>query len=135
MRILVAPIVVATLALAGALPAAAQSKPAFDKGTSVGAATARDHATERSSYTQKAQDEVSIWQQKLQNFNTKAETRATAAETVAAKDLESAWTETKTASSQLDTAGEKDWDSAKASFQTASHKLAVAWQKLNPKDK
>jgi hypothetical protein len=58
-----------------------------------------------------------------------------AAETVAAKDLESAWTETKTASSQLDTAGEKDWDSAKASFQTASHKLAVAWQKLNPKDK
>jgi hypothetical protein len=133
MKILIAPLVIAALALASTLPAAAQSKP--DNGTSVGMATTHDPAADRNSYTQKAQGEMHMWEQKLQDFNAKAETKATAAETSASKDLDSAWAETRTASSQLETVSEKDWDSAKASFQTASHKLAVAWQKVNPKDK
>jgi len=123
------------LALAGVSPAAAQSKPASDKGTSVGVATTPDPAAERSSYTQKAQDEVRIWEQKLQDFNAKVQASASQAKASATKDLNDAWAQTKTASARLETAGEKDWDNAKASFQTASHKLAVAWHKLNPADK
>lgn len=140
MRILIAPIVIGLLALAGAAPAAAQSTP--DKGTPVGAATTHDPAAERNSYTNHARGEMDMWERKLHDFNAKVETNATEAKTSAAKDLDSAWTETKTAWSQLvhvglnvGTAGENDWDSAKASFQTASDQLAAAWQKVNPKDK
>jgi hypothetical protein len=135
MRLFIAPMLLGTLALTGVSPAAAQSKPVSDKGTSVGVATARDPAAERSSYTQKAQDEVRIWEQKLHDFDAKVQASASGAKASAAKDLDDAWAQTKTASARLETAGEKDWDSAKAAFQTASHKLAVAWHKLNPADK
>jgi len=131
MKIFFAPIVIGILALAGVAPAVAQSTP--DKGT-VGAATTHDPAADRNSYTQKAQGEMLIWEKKLQDFNAKAETKATAARTSASRDLDSAWNETKTAWSQLGTTSEKDWDSAKASFQAASRKLAAAWHKVNPKD-
>jgi hypothetical protein len=133
MKILVAPIVIGMLV--GVLPATAQSKPLSDKGTSVGVATPHDSAAERNSYNQQAQGEVKIWQTRLNDFNAKLGTKATAAEANASKDLDSAWTKTKTAANQLETAGEKDWGSAKASFQTATNKLTVAWQKVSSKDK
>jgi len=131
MKILFAPIVIGMLALAGAAPAAAQST--SGKGT-VGIAATRDPVADRNSYTQKAQGEIHIWEKKLQDFNAKVETKATAAQTSASRDLDSAWDATKTAWSRLGTASEKDWDGAKASFQTASRKLAAAWHKVNPKD-
>jgi hypothetical protein len=133
MKILIAPLVIGMLVLAGASPAAAQSKPASDRGVSVGVATTRDSTAERSNYKQRAQDETRIWQQKLDDFDAKV--KATEAQTSASKDLDDAWTQTKTASARLETAGEADWGSAKVSFQTASHKLAVAWQKVNPAEK
>jgi hypothetical protein len=135
MRFFIAPMLLGTLALAGVSSAAAQSKPQPDKGTSVGLATTRDPAAERNSYTQKAQDEVRIWEQKLQDFNAKVQASASRAKAGATKDLNDAWAQTKTASARLETAGEKDWASAKTSFQRASHKLTVAWHKLNPADK
>jgi hypothetical protein len=135
MRIFIAPFTIATLAFAGALPAAAQSKSATDQGVSVGVATTRNAAAERSSYTQQAQDETRIWQQKLYDFDVRMQTKAAEAQTSAAKDLDSAWAETKAASARLETAGERDWDSAKASFKTASANLAVAWHNVNPADK
>lgn len=135
MKIFLAPLVIGTLALASASPAAAQSKPSSDQGVSVGVATTRDSTAERSSYKQQAQDETRIWQQKLDNFDAKVKTKATDAQASASKDLDDAWTQTKLASARLETAGEADWDSAKVSFQTVSHKLAVAWQKVNPADK
>ena len=135
MRVFIAPLLLGTLALAGASPAAAQSKPASNQGISVGVAPARDAAAERESYTQKAQGEVRIWQQKLHDFDAKAQVKATEAQASASKDLDRAWTETKTASARLETAGEKDWDSAKVEFKTASDKLAVSWHKVNPADK
>ncbi len=140
MRIFIAPIVIGLLALAGAAPAAAQSKP--DKGTSVGAATTDDPAAERNSYTNHAQGEMQMWEQKLRDYNAKQKTNATEAQTSASKNLDSAWTETKTAWTQLvhvglnvGTAGPNAWTSAQANFQTASQKLAAAWQKANPEDK
>lgn len=132
MKILIAPIVIATLALAAASPAVAQSKAGSDQSTSVGMATTRDAAAERESYMQRAQGEVRIWQQKLHDFEAKVQGKATEAETNASKELDGAWSETKTAYARLETVGEKDWDSAKASFKTASNKLDVAWHKLTP---
>ena len=134
MRILIAPIMIGMLAVAN-VPAAAQSKPLNDKGTSVGVAANHDPAGERNSYTQQAKGEMRIWEQKLQDFNAKVEAKATQTQTTTSKDLDNAWTKTKTAWTQLETAGENDWNSGKASFQRASHKLGVAWQKVNPKDK
>jgi hypothetical protein len=135
MRLFIAPIAIGMLAVAGASPAAAQSKPATNQGTSVGMSTTRDAAAERNSYTQRAQDEVRVWERKLHDFDGKAEVKATDAKASASKDIDDAWAQTKTAFASLETAGEKDWDNAKASFQTASDKLAVAWKRVNPADK
>jgi hypothetical protein len=135
MKVFFTPMMIGMLALASASPAAAQSKPASAPSMSVGMSTTRDAASERSSYTQQAQDLVRNWERKLHDFEAKAKVKATEAETSASKELDSAWTDTKTASNRLETAGEKDWDGAKASFQTASGKLTVAWHKLNPADK
>jgi hypothetical protein len=135
MRFFIAPIVIGTLALAAASPAAAQSKPASDQGVSVGTANSHNPVAERTSYTQTAQSEMKLWQQKLLDFDAKMQAKATEAKTRASKELDDAWVETKSAYSQLETAGEKDWDSAKVSFKTASAKLAVAWHNVNPADK
>ena len=85
MRILVAPIVIGFLALAGAVPAAAQSSP--DKGTSVGAATADNSAAERNNFTNHAQDEMRMWEQKLHDFNAET-TNASEAQTSVSKKSE-----------------------------------------------
>jgi uncharacterized membrane protein len=133
MKILVAPIVIATLAFGGTSAAVAQTKPgSSDQSTSVGMATTRNAAAERESYTQRAQGEMRIWQQKLSDFDAKVQVKATDAQANASKDLDSAWAETKTASARLETAGEADWASAKASFKAASDRLDVAWRKLTP---
>ena len=131
---------IGALALAGAAPAAAQSKP--EKGTSVGAATTDDPAAERNNFTNHAQDEMRMWEQKLHDYNAKQKTYATEAETSASRNLDSAWTETKTAWTRLvhvglnvGTAGPNAWASAQADFQTAFQKLALTWQKANPEDK
>lgn len=131
MRILTAPIVIGALALAGASPASAQSKPTAAPAISVGTAVSRDWTSERKSYTQQAQHTTRIWQQRLHDFDVKA----TAAQASASKDLHIAWTETKTATSQMETAAAADWDSAKGSYKTATAKLAAAWHKVNPIDK
>lgn len=140
MKIFIALIMIGLLALAGAAPAAAQSK--SDKGTSVGAAATDDPAAERNNFTNHAQDEMRMWEQKLHDFNAKPKTNVTEAQTAASRNLDSAWAETKTAWTQLvhvglnvGTAGPNAWASAQADFQTASQKLAAAWQKANPQDK
>ena len=140
MRIYIAPIVIGLLALAGAAPTAAQST--TDKGISVGATTTGDPAAERNGYTNHAQDEMHMWEQKLHDFNARQNTNASEVQTSASKNLDSAWTDTQTAWTQLvkvglnvGTAGPNAWASAQADFQTASQKLAAAWQEANPEDK
>ena len=134
MDISIVSLVIGTLALAGASPAAAQSKTS-DQSVSVGVAASRDSTAERSSYKQKAHNEIRIWQQKLDDFDAKVQAKTTEAQTTASKDLDDAWTQTKMASSRLETAGDTDWNSAKISFRSASDKLVVAWHKVNPADK
>ena len=134
MKFFIAAIVIGTLAFAAASPVTAQSKPVSEQSVPVRVA-APDQTADRSSYTQRAQEEMRIWQQKLHDFDVKVQAKASEAQTRAAKSLNNAWAQTKTASARLETAGEKDWDSAKLSFKTASAKLAVAWHKVNPADK
>jgi hypothetical protein len=133
MKLFFTSLMIGTLVLSIAPPVSAQSNP--EKGTSVGVATPRDPVAERKRFTQQAQDEVRIWEQKLHDFDTKMQAKATDAQATASKDLDNAWAQTKTAYAGLETAGEKDWYSAKTSFKKASDKLAVAWHKLNPADK
>jgi hypothetical protein len=138
MNYLIATIMIGSLALYGAQPSAAQTRPAAQQTTPVlpsgttAHAVARDAATDRQSFTLKARDEVQAWQKTLADFNAGLAAKATTAQAKASKELESAWAETKAASDRLETAGEKDWTSAKTSFDTASHKLALAWHKFNP---
>ena len=86
----VVPIVIGMLVLAGAVPAAAQSK--NDLNTSVAASNTNDPAAERNNYTNNAQGEMRMWEQKLNDFNARVETGAPEAQTNASKSLDSAWT-------------------------------------------
>jgi hypothetical protein len=133
MKLFIASMTIGMLTVAS--PAAAQSNPASDQGMSVGMSTTRDAAAERSSYTEQARDEVRAWDQKLQDFDAKAQARAIEAKADTSKELDSAWSETRAAFSRLETAGEQDWNDAKASFKAASNNLAVAWYKVNPANK
>jgi hypothetical protein len=133
MKILATAVVMAPLMMFGIMPAASQSDPGT--GASVRLVATHDSTADRETYTQKARDEMQLWQQKLHDFDAKAQAKATDAQTRASKDLDSAWTEAKSASDRLDTAGVKDWSRAKASFQTASHKLDLAWRKIDPDNK
>ena len=85
MKLFFAPMMIGMLALAGASPAAAQSKTESDQSTSVGTSATRDAATERSSYAHQAQDEVQVWQQKLHDFDAKVRVKATETEASASK--------------------------------------------------
>ncbi len=130
MRIVIGPII-ATLALAGVLPAAAQSKPPSDQAP-VRVAATRDPTAARETYLQRARDEMGTWQQKLNDFTTATVAGETAEQAKAKKALDSAWAETKAASARLEAAGAADWERAKAAYSKASHKLAMAWQKVDP---
>lgn len=67
MRFLVGPII-AALALASAVPAAAQSNLGSGSGASARFAAALDSTADREAYTRKARDDMQEWQRKLQAF-------------------------------------------------------------------
>jgi exonuclease VII large subunit len=134
MRLLLAPIVIGTLTIAGAFTATAEAKLASTPFGAVQIA-ALDSTTDRESFTQKARDQMKIWEQKLQDFDAKLQAKSTDAKAKASKNLDSAWAATKAASARLESAGEKDWGNAKSSFNKATAKLASAWHKVNPAEK
>jgi hypothetical protein len=128
MKTLATAIAIGPLIMTGPLPAASQS--GLGSGASVRLVANHDSTADRETYTQKARDEMQLWQQKLHDFDAKARAKASDAHRRAAKDLDSAWTEAKSASDRLDTASERDWSRAKASFQTASTSLTWRGAKL-----
>jgi hypothetical protein len=121
--ILIGPLTLA--ASAGAQPAPGPSSPAHGSAVS-------DTAADRDSYTRKAHDEVRDWQQKLHEFNVKAEAEGKEADRTAKADLNEAWRKTKTASRQLQIASAKGWDVAKADYEKASRDMAETWHKNHP---
>ncbi len=132
MGFLAAATVFGLFALIAALPvAAAQPTVAPAAGTSVRMAAAGDATADRDSYTQKAQDEMQEWRQKLRDFGAKADAKGNEAGDAAKNDLHAAWARAEAASRQLQTASAEGWDSARASFDTASRELADAWHKVH----
>ena len=135
MRMTAASIVIASLMLIGALPAAAgQSDPAPVASTPAGLAAAGDTTTDRASYTQKAREDMQEWQRKLHDFSVRAEANGKEAGSAADTDLTKAWTRTEAASRRLQTVGAEGWDRARTSFEQASRDLAAAWGRVRHPD-
>jgi hypothetical protein len=134
MNISIVPLVIGTLALAGASHAAAQSNPS-DQSVSVGVATSRDSTAQRSCYKQKAHDEIRIWQQKLDDFDAEGTGQDNRGTDDGLERPGRRLDPNQDGSSRLETAGDADWNSAKISFRSESDKLAVAWHTVNPADK
>jgi hypothetical protein len=134
MNISIVPLVIGTLALAGASHAAAQSNPSDQSVWSGWPPPAIRQPKE--AVTSKRRTTRSEFGNKSWTISTrKVQAKTTEAQTTASKDLDDAWTQTKMASSRLETAGNADWNSAKISFRSESDKLAVAWHTVNPADK
>jgi hypothetical protein len=136
MRMRIASIVIGSLVLIGALPAAAgQSTISPSASAHVRLAANGDATVDRDTYMHRARDEMQEWQRRLHSFNEKAEARGERAGNAAEHDLNKAWTKAEAASRKLQTVGSEGWESAKTSFEKASHELAEAWHKIYPEDK
>ena len=133
---LAASIVIGSLVLFGALPAAAgQSTLSPGASAPVRVAANGDPTVDKDTYLQKARNEMQEWRRKLHDFSAKAEGNGKEAGNAAETDLNKAWTRTEAASRRLQTVSAEGWDSAKTSFEKASHELAEAWHKIHPEDK
>jgi hypothetical protein len=135
-RMRTASIVIGSLVLIGALPAAAGQSTFSPSGSApVRLAANGDSTVDRDTYLQKARDEMQEWRRKLHDFSAKAEANGKEAGNAAKTDLNKAWTKTEAASRKLQTAGAEGWDSAKASFEKASRELADVWDKIRSQHK
>jgi uncharacterized membrane protein len=130
MRIITTSIVIGSLMLIGALPAAGQSNPAPATSAPVGLAAGGNTPADRDTYTQQARDEMQKWQRKLHDFSEKAEAKGKEAANAAENDLNAAWTKAEAASRRLQTVGAEGWDRARTSFEQASRDLAAAWGRV-----
>jgi hypothetical protein len=133
-----APTVIAALLLAGAAPPAMALTAAMPPGASDAAfraTPAADEASDRDSFTAKAEAEMHDWQRKLDAAAQSAKAKGEEGKTAASQDLDAAWAKTKAASQRLKTASAAGWDSAKAEFAKASQNLAAEWNKVYPGSK
>ena len=136
MRIIAASIVIGSLALIGALPAAAGQSPlSLGSGNAVRIAAGDYSADDRDSYIRRAHDDVQEWQQKLANFGKRTEAAGKHVGNAAQSDLNAAWTKTEAASHRLENAGADGWESAKIAFEDASDDLADTWHRNVPDNK
>jgi hypothetical protein len=130
MKTLIRGVVIAPLALIGALPAvAASSQRGLPAVANVKMAAADASTTDRSTYAQKARADVKEWRRKLDEFGRTAEAKGKEARKAAMDDLDTAWTKVRDASAKLETAGTASWASAKASFENASDAMSETWKK------
>jgi len=134
MRLIATSIVIGSLMLVSALPAAGQSSTTPAASAPVRSAVGGDTTTGRATYTQKARDDMQEWQRKLHDFRVKAEANGKEAGNAADTDLHKAWIKAEAASRELQTVGTEGWESAKTSFERASHELAEAWHKVRSQE-
>jgi hypothetical protein len=128
---LAASMVIGSLVLFGALPAAA-GRSTLSPGASapVRVAANGDPTVDEDTYLQKARNEMQEWRRKLPDFSAKVEGNGKEAGNAAETDLNKAWTRTEAASRRLQTVGADGWDSAKTSFEEASRELVAAWDRV-----
>ena len=136
MKLRIVSMLIGQVMLIGTLPAVAgQSTFLTDSGARVRLAAVGEPTGDRGTYTQKAQDEIKEWRQKLHSFNEKAKAKGDEASSAAETDLKNAWIKAKNTARNLKSAGAEDWESAKASFENASAELTGAWRKIHPNDR
>lgn len=134
MKILGPALVFAPLMLVGLQPAVAgQPVSLLPSNANIQLADS-DSSADRTSYIQRAKDEMQEWQRKLHSTGEQAEAKTQSASKSAQDELNEAWTKTQAASNRLQTASADGWAGAKSSFEDASRKLAAAWHKVHPED-
>ena len=107
------------LTTAGALPVAGQPAVPAAIGTT----------PDRTTYLQRAEDEMAGWRLKLHGMEDKAEATGQVTATAAEADVRTAWNRTEVAARNMRTATAVEWEDAKSSFEQASRDLQHAWDK------
>jgi outer membrane murein-binding lipoprotein Lpp len=134
MRIVAASVMLGSLVLAGAPPQAAGQS----LGPNAHTLNARmllvadDDDTDRSSFTQHAQDDIHQWQRKVHDFGRQTKAAGQQGANSAKHDLDDAFAKAKVAADQLRTVGADGWHGAKTTYQKASHDLADTWNRIKP---
>jgi len=75
--------------------------------------------------------ELTLWQQRISDFNARAETTATESGQAAKLELAAAWSAVQDTSNALATAGAADWDRAKTAYESAKQALLAKWTKFD----
>jgi len=140
MRNLNTTIIVGTLMLIGALPAAGQvsslaSAPAQTGSAATVPSPAGDEpAAGKDPYIQKAQEQMDEWEQKFDQLDSAVGTGKEVSD--AAEDaLNRAWIEAEATYDELQPAGTEGAPSTRIAFERATQALADAWHKVYPGDK
>jgi len=133
MKTIFASIVIGSLMLFGALPAAAVQP--ISSNTPIQLAAGGDPTADRDTYSQKARDAMQEWWQKLHDFGEKAKAKGQEEGNAAGNELKAAWNKADTEEHKLETASTEGWESAKTSFEKASHDLKELWDKIGSNDK
>lgn len=86
--------------------------------------------TDRSTYTQKAQDDMHQWGQRVHDFGTSVKTAGKQGADVGKHALDAAYDKARTAADGLKTTGKDGWENAKSAFEKAKHDLAETWDRV-----
>jgi hypothetical protein len=129
MRIITVSIVIGSLTLAGALPAAGQSK---SPDPQIQLTTNGNWTADRGTYTRKVRDEMREWRQKLGGLGKAVKVKGREADAAAESGLNAAWINTRAAEHKLQIATAEDWELAKVYFEKTDRELADAWDKARP---
>jgi hypothetical protein len=128
MRTVAASVMLGSMVLAGAPPPAAGQS--LGRGTHI--LLVADDDTDRSSFTQHAQDDMHQWQRKVRDFGRHAKAAGQEGAHTARHDLDDAYAKAKLAADRLRTVGADGWQGAKTAYQDASHDLANTWNRIKP---
>ncbi len=111
MKMRTASIVIGSVVLIGALPAAAgQSTLSPGANAPVRLAANGDPTVDKDTYLQRARKEMQEWRRRLHDFSARAEANGKGTGNTAETDLNKAWTRTEAASRKLQTVGAEGWD-------------------------
>jgi len=86
--------------------------------------------SDKAAYIKFEATELTLWRQKISNFDARAETDETQARQAAKLELATAWNAVAASSITLSAAGEADWDRAKKAYESAKQALEIKWAKF-----
>jgi hypothetical protein len=85
---------------------------------------------DRSSFTDKAQDDMQRWGQRVHDFGTDVKDKGQQGVDAAKRDLNTAYDKARVAADGLRTAGQDGWQGAKTTFERARDNLAATWGRI-----